>query len=374
MPGIYLEPVGLLYGSIARDAIANGWALPLAGGSIAFGAMRLWEGQAGNVKHAVVRLSTIRAIDDSRVKELLERIVAPRAPILGVSMDWPRIVGIVNVTPDSFSDGGEWLDPQAAIDHAAKLAADGADFIDVGGESTRPGADPISAEEELRRVLPVLRGLSKLGMPLSIDTHKPQVMREAVAAGAAMLNDVSALTYAHDSLATAASLKKPIVLMHSKGEPKTMQDNPVYADVVIEVYDYLESRLDAATAAGLSRDAIIADPGIGFGKSVAHNAALLRSMSVFHGLGVPLLAGTSRKSFFRKLTGARDPKARDAASVAAVFDAISQGVQFVRVHDVAGTRDALSVWDALRRERELDGESAQPQRSEPRSQAGARGT
>lgn len=362
MPGIYLEPIGLLRGSVAHDAIASGWALPLAGGPLAFGAVRLWEGEAGNVKQAVLCLRTIKAIADVRIKALLDTIVAPRAPILGVSMDRPRIMGIVNVTPDSFSDGGEWLAPDTAIAHATKLVASGADFIDVGGESTRPGSDPVSTEEELRRVLPVLQGLVKLGRPVSIDTRKPAVMREAVKAGAAILNDVSALTFANDSLATAASLGKPVVLMHSKGEPKTMQDDPTYADVVIEVYNYLEDRLEAAVAAGLSHNALIADPGIGFGKTVAHNAALLRSMSIFHGLGVPLLAGVSRKSFFHKLTGMGDPKARDAASIAAVFDSVSLGVQIVRVHDVAATRDALAVWNALRGAHEL---IAQATPSEP---------
>jgi dihydropteroate synthase len=352
MPGIYLEPIGLLYGPAAREAVTNGWALPLAGSSTAFAAVRLWEGEPGNVKHAVVRVSTIQAIDDVRVKELLDRIIAPRAPVAGVSMGSARIMGIVNVTPDSFSDGGEHFGAQAAIQHAGKLAAQGANFIDIGGESTRPGSGPVSADEELRRVLPVLKGLANLGIPVSIDTRKPEVMREAVKAGAAMLNDVSALTFATDSLSTAASLKKPVVLMHSKGEPATMQDNPVYADVVIEVYDFLESRIEAAAAAGLARENLIVDAGIGFGKSLAHNTALLRSISVFHGLGAPILTGISRKSFIRKITGTRDPKERDVASVAATLDVVSQGVQIVRVHDVETAREGLSIWESLRGGRE----------------------
>ncbi len=300
MPGIYLEPVALLYGAVARDAIEAGGALPLAGSSaIAFAGVRLWEGEPGNVKHAVVRLSTIQAIGDPRVKELMDRLAAPRAAIAGVSMDAPRIMGIVNVTPDSFSDGSENLEPEAAIGHARKLVADGADFIDIGAESTRPGSSAVPQDEELRRLLPVLKGLAGLSAPISADTRKPQVMREAAAAGAAVLNDVSALGFAPESLATAAELRLPTVLMHAQGAPETMQDNPVYKDAVIEVYDFLESRIAAATEAGLPHECIVADPGIGFGKTLAHNLAILHSIAIFHGLGVPLLAGMSRKGLFK---------------------------------------------------------------------------
>src|SRR5215469_1368524 len=195
MTGIYLEPVGLLYGAVAQEAIALGAALPLAGSGIAFGAVRLWEGAPGNVKHAIVRTATIQAIEEPRVKDLLERLTAPRPAIAGVTLDQPRIMGIVNVTPDSFSDGGEYFEPGDAIAHARKLAGEGADLIDIGAESTRPGAPAVPIEEELRRLLPVLQGLDGLGVPVSADTRKPEVMRKAVAAGAAILNDVSALTF-----------------------------------------------------------------------------------------------------------------------------------------------------------------------------------
>ncbi len=348
MTGIYLEPVGMVYGAIARDAVALGAALPLAGSSsIAFGAVRLWEGEPGNIKHAIVRVSTIQVIDEPLVKELLDKIMSPRAPAAGVSMDTPRIMGIVNATPDSFSNGGDHFDAAAAIAHARKLAAEGADFIDIGAESTRPGAEPVDAEEELRRLMPVLLGLSGMPVPISADTRKPEVMREAAAAGAAMINDVSALAFAPDSLSTAAALKKPAVLMHAQGNPDKMQDNPVYTDVVVEVYDFLENRIHAAVSAGLPRESLIADPGIGFGKNLEHNLSLLQSLSMFHGLGVPLLVGVSRKGLIGTLTGKDEPKERVAGSVAAALDAISKGVQIVRVHDVLETRQAFAVWQAL---------------------------
>ncbi len=349
MPGIYLEPVGLLYGPVAKEAVVLGAALPLAGSSsIAFAAVRLWEGEPGNVKHAIVRISTMQAINEPRVTDLLDRIAAPRAPIAGVLIDSPRIMGIVNVTPDSFSDGGDHFEPEAAIGHARQLAAEGADFIDIGAESTRPGSSAVAEDEELRRILPVLKGLAGLQVPLSADTRKPEIMLEAAAAGAAILNDVSALTFAPDSLSTAAKLKLPTVLMHAQGNPQTMQDNPVYKDAVIEVYDFLESRIEAAAAAGLPRDRIIADPGFGFGKTLAHNLSLLQSISIFHGLGVALLAGTSRKGFVQKLTGAGGPKETVEGSIATALDAVSQGVQIVRTHDVRATRQALSLWKSLR--------------------------
>lgn len=348
MTGIYLEPIGLLYGEVAREAVSLGAALPLAGSAIAFAGVRLWEGEPGAVKHAVARTSTLEAIDEPHVKTLLERLSAPRAAIAGVAMDRPRIMSVVNVTPDSFSDGGDHLDPAEAIAHANALAEGGADFIDIGGESTRPGSEPVSAEEELRRILPVLNDLASLPTPISIDTRKPEVMRETAKVRADVVNDVSALTFAADSMATALEIEKPVVLMHAKGDPKTMQDDPTYRDVVIEVYDYLERRIDAAVAAGLPRESLIADPGIGFGKTSAHNRALLQHIGVFHGLGTPILVGTSRKRSLQKAIGGLGPKEHAAASVAAALDAASQGVQLLRVHDFGEMRQALAVWSWIR--------------------------
>jgi dihydropteroate synthase len=345
MTGIYLEPIGLLYGEVAKEAVSFGAALPLAGGAIAFSAVRLWEGEPGNIKHAVARTSTMQAIDEPRVKELLDRLSAPRASVAGVSMDRPRLMAIVNVTPDSFSDGGETYDPAAAIARAKAFSDGGADFIDIGGESTRPGADAVPAEEEARRILPVLRGLATLKTPVSVDTRKPETMRAAAEVRADIVNDVSALTFAPDSLETAALLRKPVVLMHAQGDPKTMQDNPSYADVVVEVYDFLASRIEAAVAAGLPRDSLIVDPGFGFGKTSAHNASLLRHIGMLHGLGVPLLVGASRK---RSLQAAAGGKPGPSASIAAALEAASQGVQILRVHDFEETRQALAVWFWLR--------------------------
>lgn len=353
MSGVYLEPIGLLYGSAARDAIAVGSALPLAGGPIAFGGVRFWEGEPGSIKHAVARTITIQAIDDNRIKDLLDRLTAPRASIAGLSMDSPRIMGIVNVTPDSFSDGGDHADAGSAAAHAQSLIEEGADILDIGGESTRPGADTIPAEEELRRVIPVIERLSGIGTPLSIDTRKPEVMKEAAKAGATILNDVSGLTFAEDSASTAASLKLPTVVMHAQGDPKTMQDNPTYKDVVIEVYDFLEMRIEAAVAAGLPREMIVADPGIGFGKTASHNLSLFASLSLFHGLGVPLLMGASRKGLIRDVAGGQTPKDRVPGSVAAALAAVAQGVQIVRVHDVGATRQALAVWLSARAGQEM---------------------
>ncbi len=357
MAGLYLEPVGFLYGAIARDAVALRAALPLAGSAIAFAAARLWEGEAGSVKHAIIRTSTLEAIGELRIKELVERLTAPRPAIAGLSMDRPRIMGIVNVTPDSFSDGGDYFEAGVAVEHACKLAASGADIVDIGAESTRPGATPVAAEEELKRLLPVLRELMSGGVRFSCDTRKPAIMREAAAAGAAILNDVSALSYAPDSLSTAAALKLPVILMHALGTPETMQTDPVYKDVVVEVYDYLESRIEAAAAAGVPRAGIIADPGIGFGKTLAHNLSLLQSIALFHGLGVPLLTGVSRKGSVRKLSGVKGAKDAGAGSLAAAVDQISMGVQIVRMHDVIAARQAISVWSSLRGSPNMDTET-----------------
>ncbi len=346
MQDFYLEPVGLIYGSVAVDAINSGGALLLAGGPIAFGAVRIWERQQGRMTQTVARVSTLQAIDDASLTLLMDKLTGTRASIAGVPMDRPRIMGIVNVTPDSFSDGGDLITPDGAIAYGRSLAAEGADFLDIGGESTRPGADAVPEDEELRRVLPVIAGLSET-VPISIDTRKPRVMQEAVAKGAAIVNDVSGLTLSPDSAATCAKLGVPVVIMHAKGEPKTMQTNPNYDDVVTEVYDFLNARISAAVEAGIHRDRIMVDPGIGFGKTPEHNLSLLRSLSIFHGLGVPLVIGASRKGIIRHLTGEQTPKSRVHGSVAAALSAISKGAQIVRVHDVKATRQAFLVWNAL---------------------------
>ncbi len=256
-------------------------------------------------------------------------------------------MGVLNVTPDSFSDGGRYLEPDAAIAQAQRLIDNGADIIDVGGESTRPGAEPVAVEEELRRVLPVIAALRGIGVPVSIDTRHAAVMRAALGRGAAIINDVSALSADPDALSVAAASGAPVILMHAKGDPRTMQESPVYEDVVGEVHDYLARRIEACVAAGIDAGRLIVDPGIGFGKTLHHNLDLLRNLHRFHDLGCPVLLGVSRKSFLGRLSGGVPAHGRLPGSLAAALAAIHQGVHILRVHDVAETRQAIEVWRAI---------------------------
>jgi dihydropteroate synthase len=262
-------------------------------------------------------------------------------------LDAPRVMGIVNVTPDSFADGGRHATVEAAIAHGLKLAEEGADLLDIGGESTRPGAGDVPLEEELRRVLPVIEALAKrVSIPISIDTSKPEVMRAAVAAGAGMVNDVYALRR-EGALDAAAALGVPVVLMHMQGEPRTMQADPRYDDVVAEVHRFLAERTFAAEMAGIAKKRIVVDPGFGFGKDTRHNLELLAQLRRFTELGVPVLAGLSRKKTIGELTGRDDPRERVSGSVAAHLVAAQNGAAILRVHDVAATVDALKVWKAV---------------------------
>ena len=264
-----------------------------------------------------------------------------------LKLDRTRVMGIVNVTPDSFSDGGDHASTDAAVAHALKLAEAGADLLDIGGESTRPGAQEVSLEEELRRVVPVIERLARqTGLPISVDTCKPEVMRAAVQAGAGMVNDVGALR-GEGALETAAALGVPVVLMHMLGEPRTMQDDPRYDDVVAEVHRFLAERIFAAELAGIPKKHLVADPGFGFGKTTAHNLELLAGLERLAELGVPVLAGLSRKRSIGELTGRQVPAERVAGSVAAHLLAAQRGARIVRVHDVAATVDALKVWEAV---------------------------
>jgi dihydropteroate synthase len=263
-----------------------------------------------------------------------------------LTLDRPLIMGVVNVTPDSFSDGGRYLSLESAVVHARVLIERGADIVDVGGESTRPGAPPVPLDDERRRVLPVIEALADCGRPVSVDTRKPELMREAIDAGAALVNDISALE-SEQALETVAATRAAVCLMHKQGDPQTMQQNPTYKDVVREVRDYLAQRVQAALAAGISRDRIVIDPGFGFGKTQEHNLALLRGLSALAELGVPVLAGLSRKAMLGRITG-REAHERVHASVAAALFAVDQGARILRVHDVTETRDALAVWFALK--------------------------
>ena len=259
----------------------------------------------------------------------------------------PSVMGVLNVTPDSFYDGGRFRRRDRALAQARKLVADGARIIDVGGESSRPGAEPVSLQEELDRVIPVIEDIaSDMDVMISVDTYKPLVMREAVAAGAGMINDIYALQ-APEALATAARLGVPVCLMHMRGQPQTMQDQPQYDNVVEEVLAFLQARVQRCCEHGLTRERLLIDPGIGFGKTVAHNLSLLRHLRRFVDTGVPVLVGVSRKSLLGKITG-RQVDQRLAGSVALAGWAAFQGVAVVRAHDVAETVDALRVMTALR--------------------------
>jgi dihydropteroate synthase len=257
-------------------------------------------------------------------------------------------MGILNVTPDSFSDGGRLSGPEAAVAAGIALHESGADIIDVGGESTRPGATPVPIDEELRRTIPVVEGLARAGIPVSIDTMKAGVMQAALNAGALMLNDVSALQADPDSLGVAAACPAQVVLMHMPGTPETMQGLAQYADPVSEVMAQLAARIAVAEAAGIVRSRIIADPGIGFGKGLAHNLAILRQLEAFHALGVPLLLGASRKSLIPAIAGPAPVSDRLAGSLALALRGAEAGVAWLRVHDVAETAQALKLWAAIR--------------------------
>ena len=274
-------------------------------------------------------------------------LVHPAAQLCGIALDQPRIMGIVNVTPDSFSDGGDAATVATALARVREMI--GADILDIGGESTRPGAEPVPVTAEIARVVPVIRAIREAGIttPISIDTRKAEVARAALEAGAAMVNDVSALRHDPDLAQVVAEAGVPLCLMHSLGDPTTMQNDPQYADVVTEVRDHLAERVDFALSAGIARDRLVVDPGIGFGKTLDHNMALLRNIADFHGLGLPLLLGVSRKRFIGTIGGGENPKDRMPGSVALALHGAAMGVQILRVHDVAQTRQALALWQAL---------------------------
>jgi len=257
----------------------------------------------------------------------------------------PLVMGVVNVTPDSFSDGGRFFDPQRARERARRMRDDGADLIDIGGESTRPGATPVAIDEELARVVPHVEALAREGIAVSVDTRKPAVMRAAIAAGAAMINDVSALT-APGAIEACAGSGVAVCLMHMQGDPVSMQREPVYGDVAAEVRDFLLRRADACVAAGIANDRIVLDPGFGFGKTLAHNLTLMHALPALVATGYPVMVGLSRKSSLGKITG-RLVDERMAGSIAAALAAVARGAAIVRVHDVRETVDALRVWQAF---------------------------
>jgi len=344
-----IRPTGFVDSPFGHD----GKVARLAGGMNWFGAAELIriEGHK-RVSTELVPVEGIESRLDDDMRVQWEALTAPRAPLqLGertIRLDQPQVMGIVNATPDSFSDGGQFADAAAAAEAGANMAARGAAIIDVGGESTRPGARSIWEGDEIERIVPVIRQLVAGGAAVSVDTRKADVMTAAVAAGARMINDVSALTYDQRSGETAAAAKLPVVLMHHQGAPEVMQDDPRYDDVLIEIYLWLEERIAAAVDAGIARDHILVDPGFGFGKNVAHNLELMNGLALFHSLGCPLVLGASRKRTIGALSNEAPADQRLAGSIAFALKAVEQGAQILRVHDVPETLQALRIWRGLR--------------------------
>jgi dihydropteroate synthase len=280
----------------------------------------------------------------SYVFDLLTR---PRPDLLGMTLDRPRVMGILNVTPDSFSDGGRFTGFAAALAHVRAMVAAGTDIIDIGGESTRPGAETVADGEEISRTGPVIAAIAGQGLPISIDTRKASVARAALSAGADMVNDVSGLSFDPAMTDLIREQGVPVCIMHAQGDPKSMQHAPTYDNVLLDVYDWLEARITDAVSAGMKRDQIIVDPGIGFGKTLEHNLALLRGLPLFHGLGCPILLGASRKRFIGVIGGAPEAADRLPGSLAVALHAAAQGVQILRVHDAGETVQALALWRAM---------------------------
>ena len=341
--------------AVAVGAAAGPGARPLAGGALSFGAVEaILRRRGGAIERETIALPALSEwlprrdwSDAATLAQWLARLSAKRPPFAGLAMDRPQIMAVINVTPDSFSDGGDRFDHGRAVADGLAMMEAGAAILDVGGESTRPGAEPVPLEEELRRVVPTVCGLAAEGALVSVDSRHARVMAEALDAGARIINDVTALAGDPESLELAARAGVPVVLMHMRGEPRTMQRDPVYDDAALDIYDWLAGRVAACEAAGIGRERIAVDPGIGFGKSLNHNLQLLDQLAIFHGLGCPLLLGVSRKSFIGKLSLEEPPKARMPGSLAAALAGVERGVQMLRVHDVAETRQAIEVWRAI---------------------------
>ncbi|WP_134678993.1 dihydropteroate synthase [Paracoccus ravus] len=316
--------------SYFRPIPAEHGHLQLAGGWVRFS------------QFEVLRRGEVPQITDNAPDDVMAALTAPRAPLLGLALDRPRIMGIVNATPDSFSDGGSY----DGLAHARQLLAQGAEILDIGGESTRPGALEVPVAEEIARVCPVIAATrSKAG--ISVDTRKAAVAEAAIEAGAGLVNDVSGFDFDPDMAATVAAAGVPVCIMHAQGIPQTMQDNPTYGDVLLDVYDALAERIARAEAAGISRARIVIDPGIGFGKTEAHNLAILRRISLFHGLGCAVLLGVSRKRFIGSIAQVERAADRAAGTLAVTLAGVAQGIQIHRVHDVEETRQGLALWRAV---------------------------
>jgi dihydropteroate synthase len=340
----YLRPTAFVDTPVGFD----GQVARLAGGMSFFSAYEVIAVEGG--KRVSTKLVPVDRMDDHPV---IARIVAPRPPLaLGartIRLDQPQVMGILNMTPDSFSDGGKHGDDvEAAAAVGFTMDSAGAAIIDVGGESTRPGAKPVWEGDEIKRTQPIIERLARGGATVSIDSRKASVMEAALSSGAVIVNDVSALCFDAQALALMARSSCPVVIMHSPDAAKTLHDGPTAADPLIETYDWLDARIDTLEAAGIVRDRIIVDPGIGFGKSVAANLAILNGLSLFHGLGCPILLGASRKRFIGALSNEAPVEARLGGSIAVAIKAAEQGAQIIRVHDVPETVQALRVWRGMR--------------------------
>ncbi len=339
MPQTYLRPLSLVFGPDARAQIASGSAGALGGmGHIAFTQVEEIRRDGKTVQRQII------SFVDIKNHPLVAEITRPRGLFAGLELNRALVMGIVNVTPDSFSDGGEYDEEQTATAHGLQLAEQGADILDVGGESTRPGSHEVMLEEERQRVVPVIAALSKNHV-VSIDTRKSELMRDAAQAGAKIINDVSALGFDAASFELVSKQQLPVILMHAQGEPRTMQLAPKYDDVALDVYDWLAARIEKALEVGIPKSHICVDPGIGFGKTLQHNLDLLRQLTLFHGLGVGLLVGLSRKNMVGVLTGEKVAAKRVSGSVGGALQAAMMGAHILRVHDVKETVDALAVFN-----------------------------
>jgi dihydropteroate synthase len=356
MNRFYLRPTAFVDAPFGFD----GQVLRLAGGSVWFAAIELIRTAEGRragaelipVDRIEERLAAMPAAERADATATLARIVAPRAPLrLGeriVRLDTPQVMAILNVTPDSFSDGGRHEDPADAAGIGVSMAADGAAIIDIGGESTRPGAATVWEGDEIARVVPAIQRLASAGVAISIDTRKAAVMEAALRAGAHLVNDVSGLTYDPASMGLMAASEVPVVLMHHRGTPATMKDAAPYVSVLTEVYDWLEQRIAACEAAGIAGSRLIVDPGIGFGKRVHDSLALINGLSIFHGLGCPIVLGASRKRLIGALANEAPVDRRLGGSVALALAGAQQGAQLLRVHDAFETVQALKIWRGQR--------------------------
>ena len=351
---LYVQPVGLLSGPAADAAIAAGEAWPLSGGPLAFTALSLLVRGDGEIIETVASFASV--LDwiaaegeplSSHVSPLIHRLGQPRPAFAGLALDRPLIMAVLNVTPDSFSECGDRTDPPAAIARAVAMLEAGADIVDVGGESTRPGAAPVAAADEIARTIPVIRALAERGATISIDTRHATVMAAALEAGAAIVNDITALADV-GALALVAARGAAVVLMHMRGEPATMQDAPRYDHPALDVYDHLADRVAACRAAGIAPERICVDPGIGFGKTAGHNTQILNRLGLYQGLGCAMLLGVSRKSFIGRLSRGEAPRDRLPGSLAAALAGLDRGADILRVHDVAETAQAVAVWRAMR--------------------------